>query len=108
MKVNKLAKKTGLTVLTMPYPEKEVTDGYAGDMPSWVMGRGKAGSVWITIMNNENIVAVASLLELSCIVVSDGSKVPENVIKIAEREGINLFSSKKSTFHLAAEIAGLI
>ena len=108
MKVNELSEKIGLTVLTMPNPNMEVHGGYTGDMPSWVMGRANPGSLWITIMNNENILAVASLLELSGIVLVDGSNMSDDLIALAEKKGINLFCSEKSAFYLSAEIAGIV
>ena len=36
---------------------------YAGDLLSRAMSHVKAGSLWITIMNNMNVIAVASLTE---------------------------------------------
>ena len=108
MKVDELVKKTGFTALVLPSPEKEVTGGYTGDMPSWVMGHGKPGDAWITIMNNKNIVAVATLLDFSCIVVTDGSVIPENVLKLAKDEDVNILTSKKTAFEVSKEIADLL
>lgn len=108
MTVSEMAGKLHLHSLAMPDPEREVESGYAGDMPSWVMGNADQGCAWLTIMNNRNIIAVAVLLDMACIVVAEGSEVPEDVVKLAESKDVNLLSSDKDVFTLSAEIAGLL
>ncbi len=108
MTVSELADKLNLTVLALPDPDRDVESGYAGDMPSWVMGNAEAGCAWLTIMNNRNIIAVAVLLDMSCVIVAEGSEVPEEVIALAESKETNLLASKKTVFELSAEIAPLL
>ena len=108
MTVSEMADRLHLNVLAMPNPDREVESGYAGDMPSWVMGNAEQGSAWLTIMNNRNIVAVAVLLDMCCIIVAEGSEVPEEVVELANSREVNLLSSKKDVFTLAGEIAGLL
>jgi hypothetical protein len=45
-----------------------IVNGYVSDMLSDVMGTGKAGQVWITIMRHMNTVAVASMTDIPCVV----------------------------------------
>lgn len=108
MTVKEMAETLHLHALAMPDPEREVESGYAGDMPSWVMGNAEQGCAWLTIMNNRNIIAVAVLLEMACVVVAEGSEVPDEVVKLADSKDVNLFSSEKDVFTLSAEIAGLL
>lgn len=105
MTVSEMAEMLHLTPLAMPNPDREVESGYAGDMPSWVMGNATEGCVWLTIMNNRNIVAVAVLLDMACIVVAEGSEVPDEVTALAKSKGVNLLTSPKNVFTLSAEIA---
>jgi hypothetical protein len=73
MKLSVLSEKLGLKVLTDgDLSEREVSGCYIGDLLSWVMGRASSGDVWITIMNNINIVAVASLTDCACILLCEG------------------------------------
>ena len=92
----------------MPDPDREVTGGYAGDLLSWVMGRASSGDAWITIMSNTNIVAVATLADPACIILSEGVEPDEGTLDRAEAQGVNLLSSEKDTFALSAEISRLI
>ena len=108
MKISQAAEQLGLEVLTMPEPDREVTGGYAGDLLSWVMGRAKEGDAWVTIMSNVNIIAVASLADPSCIILSEGVSPDDGVLARAEAQGVNLLKTRKDTFAVCAEIAVLL
>ena len=108
MTVREISLELGFEVLCMPEPDREVTGGYAGDLLSWVMGRANAGDAWVTIMSNVNIVAVATLADPSCIVLSEGVKPDDGVIEKAQSVGVNVLSAKDDTFAVCAKIAGLI
>ncbi len=92
----------------MPDGDREVSGGYAGDLLSWVMGRANEGDAWITIMSNVNIVAVATLADPACIILSEGVSPEEGVLEKAEATGVNILKSGKDTFALCAEVAALI
>lgn len=85
-------------------PDREVTCGYCGDLLSWVMGRAPADSVWITVMSNLNVIAVASLADVACIVLAEGAVLDEDAKKRAELEGMNVYSSKYDLFSLCKMI----
>lgn len=108
MNVRELKDKAGLEVLTLPDGEKEVTGGYAGDLLSWVMGKAEEGDAWVTIMSNINVVAVASLRDVSCVILAENSDIDKETLEKAEDEGVNILRSEKSTFALCSEIASLI
>ena len=105
MTVREMSEKLKLEVVCMPDGDREVSGGYAGDLLSWVMGRARSGDAWITIMSNLNIIAVASLADPSCIILSEGVELDEAVRERAENQGVNVLSSKLDTFALCALIA---
>ena len=74
MTVTELSKVTGLTAITLPDPEREVKGAYVGDLLSWVMGRADEGNAWITIMSNSNVAAVATLADVSCVILAEGHR----------------------------------
>jgi len=108
MTVKELAKSFNFEILCMPDETREVRGGYAGDLLSWVMGKLDADYAWVTIMSNVNIVAVATLADPACIILSEGVSPDEGVLARAEQQGINLLSAKKSTFAVCAELASLL
>lgn len=105
MTVNQLAKEYNLSVLSMPNGDREVQGGYVGDLLSWVMGRAQADQAWITIMSNINIVAVASLSDVSCIILSEGVTIEQDIIDTAIEKDVNILSTDLSSFEIASLIS---
>jgi len=105
MTVKELIEKLGLEVLNSSDTNREINGGYAGDLLSWVMGRAKSDEAWVTIMTNVNVVAVASLVDLACVVIAENSEVDADVIAAAEKKQINLLRSERPMFELCKEIA---
>ncbi|SKC64353.1 DRTGG domain-containing protein [Maledivibacter halophilus] len=80
--------------------EKEVKGLYCSDLLSWVMSHAKDGNAWITVQTHINIVAIASLLNLSCIIVPESIDVEEDTITKANEENIAIFSTELDTFKI--------
>lgn len=108
MTVSLLAEKCGFDFVTLPDPDREVCGGYVGDLLSWVMGRARENCAWITIMSNINIVAVASLADVSCVVLSEGVSLEESVIKTAADKGVNILSTSLNSYEAAALISEFV
>ena len=108
MTVTELCKAAELSAVVLPDPDREIEGCYCGDLLSWVMGRASSGNLWITIMSNVNILAVASLADLSCILLAEGVSPDESIAETAKQKGINILSSDKSSFELATVIGKLI
>jgi len=107
MTVREMAQRLSLTAITASDDEREFSGAYIGDLLSWVMGRAQHDNVWITIMSNINIVAVASLADVACIVLAEGVALEDNVRATAEQKGVNVYTSEKTAYELAAELASL-
>lgn len=101
MTVEGLALLDGMTPLVLCEPEREIDGVYIGDLLSWVMGNASSGDAWITIMSNINILAVASLSDVSCIILAEGVVLEEDVVTTAKEKGINIISSELSAFETA-------
>jgi serine kinase of HPr protein (carbohydrate metabolism regulator) len=105
MKVSELVEKIGLTVYTGAEGlDREITGGYVSDLLSDVMGNAQEGSVWITLQNHMNVIAVASLKELACIILVKGIKPLPEIIEKAKDEGIPVLGSTEKTFELSGKI----
>ena len=107
MKVNELAEAMGLKPLALSDGEREIDGCYVGDLLSWVMGRAKSGNVWVTIMSNVNIVAVATLADVACVVLAEGVTVGDDVTAVAKAKGVNLFTTDLTAYEIAAKVAAL-
>ena len=108
MTVEELMRAADWKALCLPDPERVVCGAYCGDLLSWVMGRAKSGNVWITIMSNMNTVAVASLADVSCIVLAEGVEPDADMLETAKKQGVNLLSSEQDAFCVAVTVGKLL
>jgi len=108
MTVQELTEALKLEPIAVPDGGRTVSGGYTGDLLSWVMGRAQEGDVWVTIMSNPNIVAVASLANVSCILLAEGVRPDQGVAETAASHGVNLLGSGESAFALCGRIASLL
>ena len=108
MKVCELIKALSAKEITLPEPDREVSGCYIGDLLSWVMGRAEADNVWITIMSNINTVAVASLSDVSLILLAEGVTLDGDVKAAAEAKSINVASCSLPAYEIAVKLSQLI
>lgn len=86
--------------------DREVTEGYCGDLLSEVMGNAPAGCAWMTVQGHQNIVAVAVLREMAAIVITGGQIPDAETIQKADQEGIPILQWPDSSFSLAGRLFG--
>ena len=58
-------------------------------------------------MSNINIVAVASLADVACIVLAEGVTLEENVRATAEQKGVNVYTTDQTAYEIASALAAL-
>lgn len=80
------------------------TSGYVSDLLSCVMAGAKKHSVWITLQAHANVVAVAALLELDAVIISEGAQIDPASIEKAREEGIVLLSTTLPTYQIAGRL----
>jgi len=86
---------------------REVNGAYVSDMMSDVMGNAKDGFLWITIQVHLNIIAVASLKNLSGIILVNSRVPAEDTLKKAIAENIPIMTTPLSAFDLVGLLYGL-
>ena len=92
----------------LPFPDKEINGVYVGDLLSWVMGKCKEGDAWITIMSNVNVLAVASLTDVSCVILSENVRLDGELCKTAKEKNVNILYSGKSSYETALILSGAL
>ena len=105
MTVYQMAEMLHLTPISVGDAERRINGVYIGDLLSWVMGRAESGNVWITIMSNINIVAVATLADVACIVLAEGVTLDDNVRTTAEQKGVSIYTTEMTAYEIAARLA---
>ena len=108
MTVKELISLADFSEITVSDPERVITGAYAGDLLSWVMGRASADSAWITIMSNVNVLAVATLADVSCVIFAEGVCPDAEMISVAKEKGINLISTELPIFEASVALGGAL
>ena len=105
MTINQLCEKTNLKFICNEHlGENEVTGAYACDLLSWVIGRAKENDALVTVMTNINVIAVAVMADLSCVILTEGVSLDENALKKAKENDVPVLSSDKTTYEVCAEL----
>ena len=86
---------------------REVTGAYVSDMMSDVMGSAKDGFIWITIQVHINTIAVASLKNLSGIILVNSRVPAEDTLKKAIEENIPIMTTPLPAFDLVGMLYSL-
>lgn len=109
MKVADIVEKLGLEICCGSAGiNREIKGGYTSDLLSDVMGNAQEGNIWITLQTHKNVMAIASLKELSAIILVKGYKPEEDTVTESESEGIPILSTTKQTFEITGEIYELL
>lgn len=105
IKVKDIVEQLNLKVLSgHAYLEKEIEGAYTCDLLSWVMSHGNKGMAWVTVQVHPNVVAVAVLLEFSCIIIPENINVEKISLEKAEAEGIPVLMSKESAYIICGKL----
>jgi predicted transcriptional regulator len=105
MTVKELVDKFGLkTAAGQKGLDREVKSGYCGDLLSDVMANAPGGCAWLTIQSHQNIIAVAVLREMACIIITGGHTPDAETADKAEIEGIPILLWSGSAYVLAGSL----
>lgn len=97
-----------LEIIHLADEERIVSGAYVGDLLSWVIGRAKINDAFLTIMTNINVIAVAALAELSCVVFCENVEITDDVLTAAKEKNVTLLRSPKPTFETAVNLSYLL
>lgn len=105
MKVQELVDKLGLKVLSGTNGlDREIDGCYISDLLSDVMGNAMEGNIWITLQTHKNVMAVASLKELACVILVKDLVPNAETIEQSNDDGLPVLQTSLPTY----EIAGLV
>lgn len=105
MTVQELVNALNLTVLSGENGlNREIEGCYVSDLLSDVMGNAEINNVWVTLQTHKNVMAIASLKELACVILVKGQSASEETLAQSNEEGIPFLSTTMQTFETAGKI----
>ena len=106
MTVSEFAKQAGYTVFSAG-EDRAIGSGYCGDFLSNIISRATDDCAWLTVMNNVNVAAVATLIDCACIVLCEGVAPDEAFAARAKQLGLWVLGAEENVFEAAKKVAGL-
>lgn len=108
MTVNQIATSLSAEILNMSFPDRTPDGVYCGDLLSWVMGHAKPDNLWVTIMTNINVLAVASLIDLSCVIICENAQLDKGFLETAKNKEINIIRTNLDSYSVCTELYKLL
>src|SRR5690349_22579880 len=95
-----------LTVLTESrnFASLTPTGGYSSDLLSCVMAGAKKGFIWTTLQAHLNIVAVAALIEVAAVIITENTQPDTASVAKANQQGVILFSTSQPTYEINGKL----
>lgn len=88
--------------------EKEINGGFTGDLLSLVMANAKENDVWMTVQGHENAVAVAVMVGISAIILTQAIVPNEMMCQKADEHGIPVLKTSLASYEMCLEIGRLL
>ena len=83
---------------------RDITGVFCCDLLSIAMGKAPADSAWVTVMGNINTIAVATLADVSCVIMAEGVALDEVAQTKARQQGVTVLATEEPVFDAALKI----
>ena len=106
MNLQEIIDQLNLTVLTSSKDFTSVvpSGAYCSDLLSCVMSGAQHQAVWITLQCHSNLVAVAALLDLTAIIITENAQPDAETITKANEEGITILSASQKNYEICGQL----
>lgn len=109
MNVHELAAACGFTYYSGKDAEaRTVSRAYCCDLLSWVIGRAGDEDALVTVMSNANVIAVAVMADLPCVILTEGVKPDDKALEKALENGVIVLSSERTSYETAILIYNIL
>jgi len=106
MKISEIVQKTGVQAIN-DFRDKNVDRVYISDMVSDIITGAKPNSILVTLQTHKSLIAAANLVNVPMIVIVRGRRPADDVVELATKVGIGLFTSDLDTWGYAKKLTEL-
>lgn len=103
MTIRDICHEIGATVVCGE-TDKPFDGVYVGDLLSRAMSHVGSDNLWITIMANVNVVAVATLTEPAAVILAEGVALQEDALAGAVKNSLTVLSSPMSAYEICVAL----
>lgn len=104
MKLSELVQCIDATVLVEGNEDTEISCGYTCDLLSWVMAHGAPGMAWVTVQTHLNVIAVAVLSEMACVILPENIDMEQESLNKARSEGMAVLKSPLTAYEICGRL----
>jgi imidazolonepropionase-like amidohydrolase len=106
MNLQTIIDKLQLNILTELHDFSSITPkgGYTSDLLSCVMAGAKNSNIWVTLQAHMNIVAVAAMLDVSAVIITENAQPDNATIAKANEQGVILLSTPKTSYEICGKL----
>jgi len=102
--IREIAAALGAEISQDEFENVDVSGAYTSDLLSDVMANAKDGGALVTIQAHKNTVAVATLVNISVIVICNSRPLPDDMLEAAKDEGIAVIRTKENQFTVSGKL----
>ena len=84
--------------------DREVTKVFCCDLLSIAMGKAPADGAWVTVMGNVNTIAVATLADVSCVIMAEEVSLDEVARARAKEQVVTVLATEEPVFEAALKV----
>ncbi|GHU55195.1 hypothetical protein FACS189442_2440 [Spirochaetia bacterium] len=108
MTIREAAASLGAEIVQGEFDDADLEGAYTSDLLSDVMANAKDGGALITIQAHKNTVAVATLVNITAIIICNNRPLPEDMLAAAKDEGIAVLLTKENQYTVSGKLYGLL
>jgi len=108
MTVREAASALGAEIVQNEFEDTELSGAYTSDLLSDVMAHAKDGGALITIQAHKNTVAVATLVNITVIIICNSRPLPEDMLNAAKDEGIAVLLTKENQYTVSGKLYAIM
>jgi hypothetical protein len=97
MRISELVEKTGIEALN-EWEDADIGGVYVSDMVSDIITGAGSGDLLVTLQTHKNLIAAANLVDVGMVVFAHDKRPPDDVVELADRAGIALFTCADHTW----------
>jgi predicted transcriptional regulator len=103
MKISEVVDKTGLEALN-GWEDEDLAGVYISDMVSDIITGANDCGLLLTLQTHKSLIAAANLVDVGAVVFAHGKRPADDVIQLADKAGIALFTTPTDTWSYALKL----
>lgn len=108
MTIREIAAVLGAEIAQNVFDDVQVVGAYTSDLLSDVMAHAKDGGALITIQAHKNTIAVATLVNITVIIICNNRPLPSDMLEAARSERIAILRTPENQFTVSGILYNVI